>query len=391
MSSLAGRLAKNAALALCSLAVAFALAEATARLVFGDRTVLYPRYHTARSYGRYSIRSIRPHTRFHHTSVDGSWEFVTNGRGFRNRAEIDYAKPSGTFRVLCLGDSHTQGYEVRQESTFSATLERYLAQRGLRAEVINAGVSGFSTAEELVFLENEGVKYAPDAVVLGFFANDYEDNLKAGLFGLDAQGRLTEEKTVHLPGVSIQEAIYRVPGVKWLGENSYFYSLLFNGVWSYFKARLGRAAADRDAMVGGDGRSQRPASFEYAVPGASAVTPRQAALAMALLERMDTFCKARRMRLIVVDIPTHLGPYRFASSFLPPLLERMNATATEHVDSRLALGAYQGMAEIHVPHGHHHISEFTHTVLGGAIGRRLLGEDEGSRLVSSRRAGPAND
>src|SRR5438874_1371459 len=101
--------------------------------------------------------------------------------------------PTGTLRVLSLGDSHTQGYEVRQEATFSAVLERYLRSHGVRAEVLNAGVSGYSTAEELAFLENEGYRYQPDVVVVAFYANDFEDNLKADLFGLD-KGRLVEHK-----------------------------------------------------------------------------------------------------------------------------------------------------------------------------------------------------
>ena len=197
------------------------------RLLYKNETVLFPRYHTDYRYERYTIRGIRPNTEYWMTSVDGSWKFVTNNKGFRNTKDFSYAKPANTIRVLSLGDSHTQGYEVRQDFTFSAVLERFLNHHAKNAEVINAGVSGFSTAEELVFLENEGVKYSPDVVVLGFFANDFEDNLKAGLFGLDAQNRLIEQKYEHIPGVRIQNAIYRVPGVRWLSENSYFYSLLF--------------------------------------------------------------------------------------------------------------------------------------------------------------------
>jgi lysophospholipase L1-like esterase len=146
--------------------------------------------------------------------VDGAWKFVTNSRDFADTREFTYAKPPNTLRVLSLGDSHTQGYEVHQDLTFSAVLERYLKYRKINAEAINTGVSGFSTAEELVLLENEGVKYSPDVVILGFFANDFEDNLKAGLFGLDAQNRLVEKKYEHVPGVAIQNFIYAIPGVR---------------------------------------------------------------------------------------------------------------------------------------------------------------------------------
>ena len=61
------------------------------------------------------------------------------------------------------------------------------------------------------FSKNEGFKYHPDVVVLGFFANDFEDNLKAGLFELDDQSRLVELKHEHIPGVRIQNLHLRDP------------------------------------------------------------------------------------------------------------------------------------------------------------------------------------
>ncbi len=36
--------------------------------------------------------------------------------------------------------------------------EKYLNDNRVNAEVINTGISGFSTAEELVYLKNEGIK-----------------------------------------------------------------------------------------------------------------------------------------------------------------------------------------------------------------------------------------
>ena len=54
----------------------------------------------------------------------------------------------------------------------------------MAAEVLNTGVSGFSTAEELAYLENEGLRYSPDVIVVGFFANDYSDNARADLYRL---------------------------------------------------------------------------------------------------------------------------------------------------------------------------------------------------------------
>jgi hypothetical protein len=368
-SAPAKRALANFALTLAAFAASFALVEAAVRVLYKERTVLFPRYHTDYRYGRYAIRGIRPNADYWMTSVDGSWRVVTNSRGFRNTVEFANPKPGGVLRVLSIGDSHTQGYEVRQDHTFSAVLERYLQRHALRAEVINAGVSGYSTAEALVFLENEGIRYGPDAVVLGFFANDFEDNLKAGLFSLDGEGALTEVKYEHLPGVGLQNAIYSVAPIRWLSENSYFYSLLFNNVWSYFKASLRNlSAAEKD-----DRRPRDPADeLEYAIPTSATPTEYQVALGAALIKRIHRFCAQRGVRFFVVDIPTWIWPNRFESSIPQPLRDALAAERIELIDSRPLLGGYEGIAELHLPRGHHHISEFTHTMIALEIGRRLL-------------------
>ena len=343
------RILANAALFVVSMAVALAIGEVVVRALYKDQTVMFPRYHTDYRYGRYTLRGIRPNAEFRHTSVDGSWTFVTNSRGLRDTREFAYDKPEGTVRVVALGDSHTQGYEVRQEATYSAVLERYLTKRGVRAEVLNAGVSGFSTAEALAFLENEGYKYRPDVVVLGFYANDYEDNLKAGLFSLES-GRLVERKFEHLPGVRIQNAIYAVPGAQWLSENSYLYSMAFNGAWTYFKTALAARSG---------------AEFEYAVATKARHSEAEVALAVALIERMREFCEKNAMRLIVVDIPRPAG--RGAAPSLAPEAVR----GIELVASGELLREVDGAAELHVGHGHNHISELTHALIGVELGRRI--------------------
>ena len=334
------------------------IVEVGVRLALGDRIVLFPRYHTGADYGEFKLRKLRPSERFHHRSSDGEWEFRINSTGLRNDREFARPKPPGVFRVLCLGDSHTQGYEVRQEHTFAAVLERFLIAHGLRAEVINAGVSGFGTAEQVAYLESEGVKWQPDAVLLGFFANDYEDNLKAGLFQLEADGSLKVVKREHLPGVSLQDKLYSVPGARWLGEHSYAYAHVFNLVWEHQKARLA-------------------ASARAAIPVESAVATRAAdehetRLTAALLARLGSYCRSQGIKSLVLDLP-QTDERVVARASLNPAAR---AAAQQHCDGVLAyeplLEAYAGVAELHVAHGQRHITEFTHTLLGVAAGQRLL-------------------
>ncbi len=334
------------------------LGEWVIRALFADETVLFPRYHTDVQYGDYTLRRIRPASRFRHTSIDGSWEFVTNSQGFRNREDFSIAKPADTLRVISLGDSHTQGYEVRQDHTYSAVLERYLQKHAGKAQVMNTGVSGFSNAEALVLLEQAGVRYQPDVAVLGFFGNDLEDNIKAGLFRLDEAGSLVPAKYEHIPGVRIQNIIYAIPGVQWLSENSYFYSLLFNSTWEFFKNRLARQATEQVA--------------EYAVPQKDEYSSYEIELAAALLERMHRICRDNGITLVIVDIPLLVRDGEVVSSFP----DSLQAAAREHsdifIDSTELFAAYAGAVELQLPHGHHHISEFSHALIGVAIGERVL-------------------
>jgi lysophospholipase L1-like esterase len=102
----------------------------------------------------------------------------TNRMGFRS-PEIQPAKPPGTFRVLCLGDSQTFGNGVPQDRTFPRRLEGLLRDEGLDgAQVINAGVQAYDTEQEVRLLERLAPRLDPDVVVLAFYLNDFADVLR---------------------------------------------------------------------------------------------------------------------------------------------------------------------------------------------------------------------
>ena len=357
----------NLALSVAAILVALVIGEVLLRSFFKDQIVLFPRYHTDAKYGEFTIRRIRPNSVFWHTSVDGTWKFVIDAQGFRNETDFSYDKPPGIVRVLSLGDSNTQGYEVRQEHTFSAVIERYLRGNGVRAEVINAGVSGFGTAEELVFLENEGLKYHPDVVVLGFYANDFEDNIKAGIFAVE-KGVLSIKKTEHIPGVRILNALNEFALLRWLSENSYVYSFGLNGIWDYAKELLRT-------------RTKASLTTEYAIPVAQ-VDDYQSELMGLLIERMYGFCRQNNIRLVILDIPEVSQGNELQSSVPPALYEKMRANSDLFIYSKEALHEYRNVAEFHVPHGHHHISEFTHLIYGVEVARALANSNKSNKLHS---------
>ena len=84
------------------------------------------------------------------------------------------AKPAGTRRVVVLGDSHTDGYVDNAES-FATVLEARLRERlgpSDVVEVLNAGVVGYSPAQEYLWYAVRGVALAPDVVVLVLYAGN---------------------------------------------------------------------------------------------------------------------------------------------------------------------------------------------------------------------------
>lgn len=105
-----------------------------------------------------------------------------NSAGFRDR-EHTTVKPTGVVRMLVLGDSYADALQVPVEKTFWAVLERELntchAFEQNRVEIINLGVTGYGTTQELLALRAWGLAYQPDIVLLAFLtANDIFDNSK---------------------------------------------------------------------------------------------------------------------------------------------------------------------------------------------------------------------
>lgn len=100
-----------------------------------------------------------------------------NPMGLRDPRQ-SYAKPPGTFRVLALGDSYVEGAQVQAHETMAARLEALLTETtGRPVEVINGGVFGYGTTQEYLLLDEIGVHFQPDLVVLFFcHCNDVPNN-----------------------------------------------------------------------------------------------------------------------------------------------------------------------------------------------------------------------
>ncbi len=135
---------------------------------------------TPEQYGAYVIGTRR---------VPYQFEVMTEGHGFNSPA-FDCGHKGSAFRVVSLGDSRTMAEGVPLEDLYARKLEGLLRARpGARPyEVINGGVSGYSSYQGLVELENDLAPCAPDVVTVLFGINDQDldqgisDTEKARLF-----------------------------------------------------------------------------------------------------------------------------------------------------------------------------------------------------------------
>jgi hypothetical protein len=101
--------------------------------------------------------------------------YTLNAAGHRG-ADYGPARRPGTMRVVLLGDSLAYGYGVGDEQTFAHLVDAARAD----LEVVNLGVQGYGLDQSLVMLEERGVAYRPDVVVLAVCAgNDFLDDLSS--------------------------------------------------------------------------------------------------------------------------------------------------------------------------------------------------------------------
>jgi hypothetical protein len=103
-----------------------------------------------------------------------------NSDGLRDR-EHSLTKPPATIRIAILGDSYPEALSVGMDEAFWSVMEKQLQQcdafPGKKIEVLNFGVSGYGTAQELLTLSEHVWKYSPDIVMLAVTTNnDITDN-----------------------------------------------------------------------------------------------------------------------------------------------------------------------------------------------------------------------
>ena len=175
-----------------------------------------------------------------------SFSHVYTRPGFSNRIrynalglrgpEIALSPPDNVSRVLFLGDSFVEGKQVGEERVLTAVLSARARADGHPIDVINAGVSGYGTAEEILLWDHLGASLRPDLVVVGFYPNDVRNNADRRLFAL-REGQVVPRRAPPLPKVRWVYDIRR-----WLGARSHLYILFTEGLELLDRTEAGAGA-----------------------------------------------------------------------------------------------------------------------------------------------------
>jgi lysophospholipase L1-like esterase len=103
----------------------------------------------------------------------GELVFTTNSHGFRG-PEFQVEKETSVYRIVVIGGSAVATGRLN-ETQFTALLERELNQHyggSPEIEVINAGVPGFTSTQEMFLLHTQVLTWNPDLVIIYDGGND---------------------------------------------------------------------------------------------------------------------------------------------------------------------------------------------------------------------------
>ena len=167
------RLKLKLCLAGCSLLFSVVLVEAGLRLA-GVEFSSHTRWDRHRGF------ATVPNSTWKH-DTEGESDIRINRFGFRDENWSVNADDE-TVRVAVLGDSFVAAHEVDEDERFTELLEEELdsATNSARVNVMNFGVRGYGTAQELMTYRHVVRDFDPDVVLLAVFTgNDIVNNCRA--------------------------------------------------------------------------------------------------------------------------------------------------------------------------------------------------------------------
>ena len=105
-----------------------------------------------------------------------------NAQGWNAPKDYVAARIGKPCRVVLVGDSYVEAFQVDVDASFAEKLEDALGRE--RAEVYRFGVSGAPLSQYLAMLEREAAAFGPDVIVVNLVHNDFIESYRplAGRF-----------------------------------------------------------------------------------------------------------------------------------------------------------------------------------------------------------------
>ena len=186
---------------LASSIAALALAELAARRLFGvplEERLPIVEVRANRTRGYEMVPDRDHYTYLHPVHV--------NRLGLRG--EDLPSKAPTEVRVLCLGDSLVYGQGVADADTIPQRLASAFAARAEEVHrtvrVVNGGVRGYDTIQEVALLEELGERIDPDVVVLFWYPNDLErPRVESACAALERSGPVAYDTESRMEGTAV--------------------------------------------------------------------------------------------------------------------------------------------------------------------------------------------
>ena len=244
--------------------ISFACGEVTVR-IFDHFRPLYLFYNE--SYNK----------RFRGKPFASDGKFNLNSLGFRGKEFTP--KSAKGYRIVALGDSFAFGV-VPYDANYLTLIETALQKNHPNADVLNMGIVSTGPVDYWELLKEEGLTYQPDMVLLSFFiGNDFVGPRRRRLY-----------------------------------EFSYLTTLIYRA-WKVVRSYRGPVTLTRDANFNycDDCPTMTEERYLKVESGRSNMYIRgykrfnkSVDTAMMYLEKIQTLCKERKIRLVVVLIPDEL-------------------------------------------------------------------------------------
>ncbi len=300
--------------------------------------------------------------------------------------ERTVAKPANTYRVALLGDSATEALQVPIEQTFARISEKQINQdlaandtskgNHPNVEVINFGVSGYSTSQELLLLQKEVLQYKPDLIVVLYSRGDsdessidpakYEMAEPRPYFYLDQNNKLQLDRTVLLAN---KEKLTPNPLLEFLRANSRIYGVfdqtnfqlnLTDKVYVKMRRLATQVSNKLKALTKGNSSAKSPGSGETEETPPQVPPQEKFKITQALLSQIQNTAKAHDAKFLLLTFPDMGNIDPVFSKQVPELLKQGKAEGFGVIELSQPFRDYKGkddvFYQVHFASGGHKVT-----------------------------------